>query len=279
MITFPNAKINLGLKVTGKRTDGFHTLETVFYPVGLCDILEINVAADGIFSFAASGLSIPGYPQENICVKAYHLMANEMHIPPVKMHLHKVIPTGAGLGGGSSDAAFAIKMIDSLFSLHLPEKTMITLAGFLGSDCAFFIRNEPAVAVGRGEELSPVKIDIAAYHPVIIVPSIHVNTREAYGWLDQMKEYSEKASVVHPLILNPELPVGAWRDELTNDFEGPVFERFPRIGEIRDMLYDKGAIYASMTGSGAGVYGLFSEPVKDLQLPEVYFIWNGDYTP
>jgi 4-diphosphocytidyl-2-C-methyl-D-erythritol kinase len=275
MIAFPNAKINLGLKVVNKRMDGFHTIQTVFYPVGLCDILEVVVANDGIFSFQSTGLPIPGDPNDNLCVKAYHLIAAEMTIPPLKIHLHKVIPMGAGIGGGSSDGAFMIKLLNDLFSLGFSEETMTRCATRLGSDCAFFIRNQAAYAEGKGDQLSTVDLDLSGFKIAIVVPDVHVNTREAYQWLDSHETEQFPTGHDHTLHTKFPFPVNLWKGELVNDFESVVFSRYPEIREIKELLCRKGAIYASMTGSGAAVYGLFKENLKDLSGFGNNFFWIG----
>ena len=207
MIVFPNAKINLGLKVVNKRPDGFHNIETVFYPVGLHDILEAVVAEDGIFSFETSGLPISGDPNNNLCVKAYNLLAKEAKIPKVKIHLHKVIPMGAGIGGGSSDGAFMIKLLDQLFSLGLAEEDMTKFSAILGSDCSFFIRNKVAFGQGKGDNLSPSDINLSAFRIAVIVPDIHVDTREAYEWIDSHAAENATRTWHHPFYPQKNIPV------------------------------------------------------------------------
>jgi 4-diphosphocytidyl-2-C-methyl-D-erythritol kinase len=271
MIDFPQSKINLGLKVTGKRPDGFHDIETVFYPAGMSDILEIIVAGDGRFGFTSTGLAIPGDPQHNLCVKAYHLLSAGLNIPPVKIHLHKIIPMGAGLGGGSSDGAFTVKMLNTLFSLGLSVEIMEDYARQLGSDCAFFIRNRPVLATGKGDIFEPVTIDLSAFRIVIAVPSIHVNTAEAYAMIDKaVPLVAELHQNTTELI---KLPPGNWKSSLTNDFERPVFAMYPEIARIKEQLYRSGALYSAMTGSGAGVYGIFE---RDADIPdfEGCFVWQ-----
>ncbi len=275
MIVFPNAKINLGLKVVDKRPDGFHNIETVFFPIGLCDILEIIEARDGIFSFQSSGLQIPGDPNDNLCVRAYNLVVKEAQIPPVRIHLHKIIPMGAGLGGGSSDGAFTIKLLNSLFSLELSEEKLTGYATRLGSDCAFFIRNQTALGQGRGDQLSPVDIDLSDYKIVVVVPDVHVDTQEAYEWLDCHVNEQNRSVQFNPLSANVSFPMNLWKDELVNDFELPVLSRHPEIRTIKELLYRKGAVYASMTGSGAAVYGLFKDNLTDSSGFENYFYWIG----
>lgn len=275
MILFPNAKINLGLKVTGKRADGFHDIETVFYPVGLCDILEATIACDGEFSFHTSGLPVPGDPENNLCVKAFQMLAKEESITPVKIHLHKVIPMGAGTGGGSADAACMIKLLNSLFGLELSDEKMESYAARLGSDCAFFIGNKPAFATGRGDLLTPVDIDLSGYKTALVVPDIHVDTRQAYEWIDLHFADQSHMQRHHPFFTNPDLPVERWKEELVNDFEQAVFSRHPEIQQIKSMLYSQGAVYASMTGSGAAVYGIFKNGSEELSGFGNSFVWMG----
>lgn len=253
MITFPNAKINLGLSVLGKRPDGYHDIETVFYPVGMHDILEIIVAADGIFSFKSTGMDIPGDPAENICIKAYREMAKKFELPAVKIHLHKVIPAGAGLGGGSSDCAFTIKMLNDLFSLSLTIDQMTDWARIFGSDCAFFILNRPVFAYGKGDQFEPIQLDLSAYRIVINSPGLHVNTMEAYQWIDHHP--GEKVADIRKTIA---LPLQEWKNNLKNVFEKPVFEKFPQTEVIKREFYEEGAVYSSMTGSGSSVYAIFT---------------------
>ena len=276
MIAFPNAKINLGLRVLDKRPDGFHNIETVFFPVGLCDILEVIIAADGIFSFQSSGLPIPGDPNDNLCVQAYHLLAEEVKIPPVQIHLHKVIPMGAGAGGGSSDGAFTMKLLNDLFSLGLSEERLTDLATRLGSDCAFFIRNQAAFASGKGDQLSTLDIDLSGYRIAIVVPDIHINTRDAYEWIDLHAITNAFPVHHHPFNAYKAFSVDSWKDELINDFEIPVFSKQPEIRRLKELLYRKGAVYASMTGSGAAVYGLFKDDLKDLSVFGDNFFWIGE---
>jgi len=276
MIVYPNAKINLGLKVLSKRPDGFHDIETLFYPVGLCDILEVIEAADGIFSFQSSGLGIPGDPHDNLCVKAFNLIQRDVDIPPVNIHLHKIIPMGAGLGGGSSDGAFMIRILNDFFSLGFAEEKMAGYATLLGSDCTFFLRDHAAFGQGKGDMLSQADIDLSVYRIVIVVPNVHVNTREAYKWLDSREKEHNGEGKHHALFANAELSVNLWKHELVNDFELPVFSRHPELFKIKELLYSKGAVYASMTGSGAAVYGLFNDELNDLSGFEDDFVWIGE---
>lgn len=259
MVQFPNAKINLGLSVTERRPDGYHNLETVFYPVPLCDVLE--VIRGETFSFRATGLTIEGPEEENLVVRAWRLLQKRFGLPPVVVRLHKVIPSGAGLGGGSSDAAFMLKMVSDLFGLNLPQKELEAEASKLGADCPFFIRNTPAFATGTGNILTPIEVDLSGYHLVLVKPQVHVHTGEAY----QSITPRQPAVSVHEVV---QQPVGSWKGILVNDFEESVFRLYPQIGEIKEELYRRGAVYASMSGSGSAVYGLFRESPGDL--PEVF---------
>jgi 4-diphosphocytidyl-2-C-methyl-D-erythritol kinase len=250
MITFPNAKINIGLNITSRRPDGYHNLETVFYPVKIYDALEILPADE--LSFQASGLGIPGREEDNLCIKGYHLLKKDFDLPPVKIHLHKHIPIGAGLGGGSADAAFFIKVINQNFELGLTADQMREYARQLGADCAFFIDSEPVYAFGKGDEFEPVELDLSAYHLVLVMPPAHVSTAEAYrGVIPKPAEGPLKGHIT--------FPVREWRYLIKNDFEESIFKNHPVIRGVKAALYDAGALYASMSGSGASVFGIFQQ--------------------
>lgn len=270
MIVFPNCKINLGLHILRKRADGYHDLETVFYPVRFTDILELipeRTTTDQPVNYAQSGLDIQGNPLDNLCVKAYLLLKKDYPaLPPVKMHLHKVIPTGAGLGGGSADAAFTLQLLNDYFKLGLSTDQLLHYALSLGSDCPFFILNKPAYATGRGELLEPVSVDLTGYTLVIINPGIHIPTAQAFAGIRPAQPERSLKEIIA-------LPVSSWADELINDFEKPIFYQYPEIAAIKDELYRAGAVYASMSGSGSTVYGLFADgkPLI-LNLPPDYFI-------
>jgi 4-diphosphocytidyl-2-C-methyl-D-erythritol kinase len=252
MIQFPHCKINLGLNVVDRRSDGFHDIETVFYPVSWKDALEIVPAHDGIFQFRSTGLAIAGDSDQNLCVRAFRLLQSDFGLPGVKMHLHKVIPMGSGLGGGSSDGAFTLKILNELFALNLSNEQLRKYACLLGSDCAFFIENQPRFASGKGEQFEQIAIDLSGIFITIVIPDVHVATADAYRMVvPQMPKKSLRETVL--------LPLAEWRDIVVNDFEKPVFEKHPVIGAIRTELYDAGAIYVSMSGSGSAVYGLFRE--------------------
>lgn len=250
MLVFPNIKINLGLNVIAKRPDGFHALESVFYPVPWCDALEAVVSDKQEFKFTSTGLPIPGNESSNLIIKAYALLKEHYPVPPLEIHLHKLIPMGAGLGGGSSDAAFLLKLVNELCALGLKVEELEAYAGTLGSDCPFFIRNCPAMVTGRGEILRPISFSLKGYHIAIVMPPVSVGTAEAYSWITPQRPVQPISSIIQD-------PVNTWRNRLVNDFEAPVCARYPVIAAVRDSLYELGAEYAAMSGSGAAVYGLF----------------------
>ena len=255
MISFPHCKINLGLHVTERRNDGFHELETIFYPVKWNDILELTEGGHKPFNLNISGLNISGDLKSNLLYKAWAIIKNDHALPPITVHLHKILPMGAGLGGGSSDAAFMLKMLNDHFKLAIPTSKLTVMAAQLGSDCAFFIEETPKMATGRGEILSPISIDLSPYSIVIVMPPTTVGTSEAYSWITPKQP---KAS----LKVNIEMPISEWKNYLINDFEEPVMKHRPIIREIKNSLYEKGAIYASMSGSGAAVFGIFDKNEK-----------------
>jgi 4-diphosphocytidyl-2-C-methyl-D-erythritol kinase len=263
MIVFPNAKINIGLNIIEKRPDGFHNLESVFFPVMWHDALEIlidNEQPNGNIAFSSGGLDIPGDSNQNLCVKAYHLLRNEYDLPALKVHLHKNIPMGAGLGGGSSDAAFFIKALNEVCNVGLSWGEMHYYAKQLGSDCSFFISNKPAFATQKGDELELIDIKLTGKYIAIVHPGIHVSTAEAYaGVKSQKPQNSLKELLLHQ-------PIEKWKELVVNDFEISVFAKFPAIKELKILLYNAGALYASMSGSGSAVYGIFNEK-PELNLP------------
>jgi len=261
MLCFPNAKINIGLNVIEKRLDGYHNIESVFYPIPLYDVLEVienSGSADGI-QFQSTGISIPGNISDNLCVRAYNLIAKDYVLPKVKVHLHKIIPIGAGLGGGSSNAAFFIKLLNEKFELGISWGEQHNYARQLGSDCSFFITNKPVVAEEKGDVYESIAINLDGYYIAVINPAIHINTTDAYTHLKPQKPVS---SLENDLL---KLPMIEWRSKIKNDFEVSVFERFPLIDKLKQQLYKMGAIYASMSGSGSSVYGLFEKEtnIKD----------------
>lgn len=256
MISFPHAKINLGLRVVEKRPDGYHNIETIFYPVSFCDVLEIVPLKEGKEDkFAFTGLELPGPPSDNLCVKAVDRFRKEFHFPAVSLHLHKIIPAGAGLGGGSSDAAFTIKMLNAIFKAGLPDEKMAAIAGELGSDCPFFIYNQPVYATGRGDRFQKAEPGLSAYYKVLVIPPVHVSTAEAY------KRMRPSPSGVS-LMETSKRPVKEWKGLMQNDFEEYAFTVHPEIAAIRDELYRAGALFALMSGSGSSVFGIFEKKTE-----------------
>jgi 4-diphosphocytidyl-2-C-methyl-D-erythritol kinase len=266
MIVFPNCKVNLGLHVVQKRPDGYHDLQTVFFPLPFRDILEILPSSS--FAFHSTGLTIPGDPASNLCVKAYQLMKDRFpELPPVHIHLHKIIPMGGGLGGGSSNGSFTLLALNELFDLKLARKDLLEMSIQLGSDCPFFIMNEPSYATGRGEQMKPVDINLKGYYIILVLPGIHVSTAQAFYGIIPKKP---KTDLEHNIGMAPD----SWKDWLINDFEDSVFLQFPEIEVIKSWLYQQGAVYASMTGTGSTVYGFFKEKPALAQAPnaEVHII-------
>jgi len=250
MITFPNSKINLGLNILNKRADGFHDIETCMYPLLWHDILEIVPAKS--FSFVQTGRAIPGEPTHNLCVKAYELIKKHYSVPPINIHLHKVIPMGAGLGGGSADAAFTLRMLNQLFSLKITSRHLKHYASLLGSDCPFFIDNLPAIASKTGTKLKLYELNLSKYYIIVIFPDLHTSTSHAYANIQpKIPENSLDFSLKD---------LKKWHSLLRNDFEDPSFRNTPVLANIKSQLYDQGAFYAAMSGSGSALYGLFEEP-------------------
>lgn len=270
MIAFPNAKINLGLNVVSKRNDGFHNIETVLCPIGLCDALEIIPATNQNHSlFTHSGMPIPIDGNANLCLRAFELLRKEFDLPAINIHLHKNIPPGSGLGGGSSNAAFTLFMVNETFSLNQDLDTLKQMAATLGSDCPFFIENQPRLATGRGERLEPINNPLKGLHLLLIKTSIHISTSNAYAGINPAIPPKSVAQIVAQ-------PIETWRHELKNDFETHVFKRFPVLNKIKQDLYNHGAVYASMSGSGSAIYGLFktSPRINHSLLPSGSFVWQ-----
>ncbi|WP_372649232.1 4-(cytidine 5'-diphospho)-2-C-methyl-D-erythritol kinase [Draconibacterium sp.] len=267
MITFPNAKINIGLNVVEKRPDGYHNLETIFYPVKLSDALEVIEAEETAFS--SSGIEIDSTAENNLVYKAYSLLAGDFHLSPVKMHLHKVIPFGAGLGGGSADAAFALKMLNDYFGLGLTTIQLENYAARIGADCPFFIENKPTFAHSIGDQFKPVNLDLSAYEIVIVKPPISVSTPQAYRNIVPTKPGFN-------LLEIDQLPIEEWKTVVKNDFEKSVFPQLPEIENLKENLYEAGAVYASMSGSGSAVFGIFRHLPTNLDrfLPKGIFIYR-----
>ena len=259
MITYPNAKINLGLNITEKRPDGYHNLETIFYPINLQDALEVKLleGSNDPYQLHMSGNAIEGTPESNLVVKAYRMLAEDFNIPPIDIHLFKHIPTGAGLGGGSADCAFMIRLLNEKFDLGLTIGQMECYAARLGADCAFFIRNTPVFAKGIGDIFEPVEFSLSGYYIVLVKPDIFVSTRDAFA---HIKPQQPKRSLKEIITQ----PIETWNEAMVNDFEDSVFQKFPEIAAIKDKMYDLGAVYASMSGSGSSVYGIFKEPIENV---------------
>ncbi len=249
MIQFPNCKINLGLSILAKRADGYHELETVFYPIAVSDALEI-LPSDKL-TLSQTGIAVPGDPDQNLCLKAYHLLKKDFpSLPSVQMHLHKNIPMGAGLGGGSSDGTNALLILNQQFSLGLNDRQLIDYASQLGSDCPFFVYNKACHATGRGEVLTPIALDLSNYQFLLVHPGKHIST----AWAFQQLTPNTKSESIQSII---QKPMTEWKELLINDFEAPVFKAEPTLSNIKTQLYQLGAIYASMSGSGSSLFGIF----------------------
>ncbi len=265
MIFFPNAKINLGLAVTEKRPDGFHNIESVFFPVSLCDVLEIIPSNDlKLFTY---GLDIDGEEDQNLCYKAYQLLKSSFDIPPVHIHLYKNIPMGAGMGGGSSDATFTLIALNKIFNLNQTHEKLSVFAEQLGSDCAFFIQNTPSFATEKGNILTNVNISLNDYYITIFKSNVHISTAEAYRNIHPRKPDVSFRKIVE------EMPVETWKNHLYNDFEKQAFAKYPILLEHKNLMYQKGALYAGMTGSGSAIFGIFKEK-PDFQIGNA-FVWTG----
>ncbi|WP_460551460.1 4-(cytidine 5'-diphospho)-2-C-methyl-D-erythritol kinase [Hymenobacter daeguensis] len=271
MLVFPNAKLNLGLYITQRRPDGFHTLESVFVPLPWADALEMLPAAPGRpTSLTLTGRPIPGDPATNLCLRAYELLqADFPQLPPVQMYLHKIVPIGAGLGGGSADAAFALKATNELFGLNLSVESLESYARRLGSDCAFFVQNKPVLAVEKGDVFEEISLTLAGTACVVVYPNLHISTGEAYARITpQPPKFALREALSQPMK--------TWRDTVSNDFEAALTPAHPVLAEIKQQLYAAGATYASLSGSGSAVYGFWesSEPAA-MQWPAGYTVWQG----
>lgn len=264
MICFPNAKINIGLHVTGKRSDGYHTIETIFYPIPLRDALEAVISTKT--SFKQTGIKLDAAPEENLVMKAHALFSKKYKLPPLDMYLKKTIPSGAGLGGGSSDAAFMLKLLNEIGACNISDNRLEKMAATIGADCPFFIRNKPVLATGTGNLFKPAEISLKGYTICIVKPTVAVSTQEAYTNIKPQKP-------VFALEKLASIPVPEWKEVLKNDFEPGIFQKYPAIEEIKDKLYALGAEYAAMSGSGSAVYGLFKKTIS----PKFAdcFVWKG----
>jgi 4-diphosphocytidyl-2-C-methyl-D-erythritol kinase len=267
VVVFPNCKINLGLHIVRKRSDNFHDLETIFFPLPFHDIVEI-IHSDkaGIITTVSGPVPVMNH-EDNLCVKAYRLLQKAFpELPGVQLHLHKAIPTGAGLGGGSADAAFTLRLLNKKFNLGLSAPQLINYALRLGSDCPFFILNKPAFAQGRGEILEPIDLDLSLFNFVIVNPHIHINTAVAFRGIKPSRPRKSVRDIVQQ-------PVTSWASELVNDFENTVFPQYEEIRKIKEKLYELGAVYASMTGTGSTVYGVFNQTLPAItSFPANYLV-------
>lgn len=257
MLTFPNAKINIGLSITTRRADGYHNLETIFYPVAVRDALEIIDAADNQTSLHVTGLTVAGDPDKNLAWKAYNLLLSDFpeKVKPLSIHLHKLIPMGAGLGGGSADGAVMLSMMNEYFSLGLTTNILEQYALQLGSDCPFFICNKPAFASGRGEQLEEISLDLSDYSFQFIFPELHISTALAFSGITP-------AQAPYPLRNIVSLPISEWKLKIINDFEESLFPKYPVLAQAKDQLYAGGALYASLSGTGSTVYGIFKKGAR-----------------
>jgi 4-diphosphocytidyl-2-C-methyl-D-erythritol kinase len=267
VVVFPNAKINIGLNLLEKRTDGFHNIASCFYPVGWADALEVLPAQE--MTFEASGIPIPGDENTNLCIKAYQLLAHEYALPPVSIHLLKAVPIGAGLGGGSADAAFTIKALNQLFSLNLSIARQQDYARTLGSDCAFFIENKPRYCFGKGDQFEEITLRLTGKWIVLVNPGLHISTAEAYAGVTPRLPVTDLRDLL-------QAPLDQWRGKVSNDFEESLFPRYPILAQYKQSLYDLGAGYASMSGSGSTLYGIFEEPVDILNNFGNSIVWQGE---
>jgi 4-diphosphocytidyl-2-C-methyl-D-erythritol kinase len=267
MVSFPLCKINLGLYVTGKRQDGYHDLITCFYPVPWCDVLEVIPAET--FSFSSSGIDVPGDASDNLCVRAYEMLKSEYDLRPVSMYLLKILPIGAGLGGGSSDGAYTLKALARLFDLPLTAGDLRRLAARLGSDCAFFIEPHPSIGTGRGEQLSPVALSLKGKYLVVVKPPLHISTAQAFSRIAPRTPDVDLREIIETR------PVDTWKHFLRNDFEAPLFAEFPVLAQVREKLYSRGALYAGMSGSGAALYGIFDGQVRIEDYFRGMTYWSG----
>lgn len=268
MLGFPNCKINLGLQITDRRPDGYHNLQSCFYPIGWSDVLEIirDDSLPGHIQFTATGIPVPG--SGNLCISAYNALRADFDLPRVRMHLHKVVPIGAGLGGGSADAALTLKQLNGLFELDLSLAQLENYARPLGADCAFFIQNRPMYCVQKGDVFEEIDIDLTGYRLLLVYPDLAISTAEAYAGIRPRQP-------MVPLRTLLEAPIGQWRGTVHNDFEDSLFPRYPVLADIKSELYEQGAVYAAMSGSGSAVFGLFSGEPNSNSAFARYTVWQG----
>ncbi len=269
MISFPNAKINLGLDIVSKRPDGYHNLETIFYPINIKDALEITESTENTaYTFHCSGLEVDGPPEKNLVIKALNLLKQSHEIPNIDIHMIKHIPFGAGLGGGSADASFTLRMLNTMFNLCITDDKLEAYATQLGADCAFFIQNKPVFASGIGNLFKQIDLSLKGYYLVLVKPDVHISTAQAFSQITPSCPQQSLLDIV-------KLPVEEWKTRMKNDFEKSVFPLFPVIEQVKNSLYNHGALFASMSGSGSSVFGIFKTEI-DLQsaFPGMYY-WGG----
>lgn len=256
MLLYPNAKINLGLNIVARRPDGYHDIETIFYPIPLQDALEVTTADR--FSFRLSGNQLDCAAGDNLVIRVLKMVEAEFTLPELDIHLFKHIPSGAGLGGGSSDAAFMLKLLNEQFSLGMNDDEMELRLATIGADCPFFVRNRPVFATGTGNVFTPISLDLSGWTLVLVKPDVYVSTRDAYAAV-------QPARPTMPLTEIAQRPVEEWQQLMINDFEASIFPRYPEIAAIKDLIQDQGAVYAAMSGSGSAVYGLFRQPLENVE--------------
>ncbi|MCE6990577.1 4-(cytidine 5'-diphospho)-2-C-methyl-D-erythritol kinase [Dyadobacter sp. CY323] len=266
MLVFPNAKINIGLNIVEKRSDGFHNIESCFYPVGWTDALEVTDSGELLFE--SDGIAIPGNNSDNLCLKAYKMLSDDYQLAPVKLHLLKSIPVGAGLGGGSSDAAFTIKALNQYFNLHISFEKQLEYARRLGSDCAFFILNEPAYCFEKGDHFEDIDLSLKGKRIVMVNPGIHISTIEAYAGVVAKPGESDLRNAL-------KLPVSEWKFQVKNDFEATLFRKYPLLEELKTKIYECGAEYASMSGSGSTIFGIFDQEINLRSHFKPFMVWQG----
>ncbi len=266
MVSFPNAKINLGLDITEKRPDGFHNIESCFYPIEWTDVLEIIPSQE--LKFSSAGIPIPGESNSNLCLKVYEALKKDFDIPPVHIHLLKNIPIGAGMGGGSGDAAFTARMLNDLFELGLSSEKLEDYVRPLGSDCAFFIKNSPVFAYGKGDQFRNISLSLKGYSIIVLYPQLHISTKEAYSGIIPRSP----ALPIEELIRKD---IREWKTLLKNDFETSLFPKYTILKELKETLYEEGALYASMTGSGSALYGIFEKAPKLTSSFSGCIAWEG----
>lgn len=274
MITYPNAKINIGLNIVGKRPDGYHNLETIFYPIPLCDTLSVETGfephKDSVaeYKLHIDGNQVDCEPEKNLVIKAYRLMQKDYLLQPIQINMTKNIPSGAGLGGGSADAAFMLKMLNECHALNLDTAQLEEYASKLGADCAFFIQNKPTLAHGIGNVFSPVELVLKGYKVVLVKPDIHISTQEAYAHVTPHTPENHLQDTI-------KLPIEQWKEFIVNDFEESIFPNHPELKHIKEELYKQGALYASMSGSGSTIYGIFpKETCIDANYFKPHFTWQ-----